>query len=45
MLLGLTLTLSLSHHVGAGAVRESLLLSVLDGLTFVLLGDTKGFNR
>ena len=29
----------------AGGLADSMLLSVLDGLTFIMLGDTRGFNR
>ena len=41
------LTLSLtSQPVAAGGVpADSMFLGVLDGLTFVMLGDNRGFNR
>ena len=47
MLGSLTLLLALPHHgqVGAVAVTDSLLLSLMDGLTFLMLGDSRGFSR
>ena len=41
----LPLLLALSHHGQAGGAADSLLLSLLDGLNFVMLGETRGFNR
>ena len=46
MLASLTLLLSLPHQGLAGNVlADSLLLSLLDGLTLVMTGDRRGFNR
>ena len=50
MLGSLTLLLALPHHGQAGgltynSVSDSLLLSLLDGLNLVMLGETRGFNR
>ena len=47
MLGSLTLLLALPHHGQAGGVTvaDSLLLSLLDGLNLVMLGETRGFNR
>ena len=46
MLASLTLLLSLPHQGQAGNVlADSLLLSLLDGLTLVMTGDRRGYNR
>lgn len=46
MLRSLTLLLAVAHPGQAGGgVGDSMLLSLLDGLTLIMLGDTRGFNR
>ena len=45
-LLSLTLLLVLPQLGQAGGgLGDSMLLSVLDGLTVIMVGDTRGFNR
>ena len=46
MLRSLTLLLAVAHPGQAGGgLADSMLLSLLDGLTLVMLGDARGFNR
>ena len=46
MLPSLSLLLALAQPGQAGAaLGDSMLLSLLDGLTLIMLGDTRGFNR
>ena len=46
MLRSLTLLLAVAQPGQAGGgVGDSMLLSLLDGLTLIMLGDTRGFNR
>ena len=41
----LSLTLLPQLGQAGGGLGDSMLLSVLDGLTVIMLGDTRGFNR